>query len=101
MFRRCVISGFLLQTEKSVIPHRVRRAGRGGFFYPRLLLATVLGFAGVLLAVSAFNARATQSRGNYHPDLTSKLQRWVVDHTANGKQAEFLVVLSDQADLAE
>ncbi len=80
---------------------RVRRAARGGFFYPRFLLATVLGFAGVLLAVSAFNARATQSRGNYHPDLASKLQQWVVDHTANGKQAEFLVVLSDQADLAE
>ncbi len=28
-----------------------------------------------------------------------KIASWVLDHTANGNQAEFLVVLSDQADL--
>jgi subtilisin family serine protease len=30
-----------------------------------------------------------------------KIARWVRDHTANGRQAEFLVVLSDQADLTQ
>jgi subtilisin family serine protease len=30
----------------------------------------------------------------------SKIAPWVVDHTAGGKQAEYLVVLSDQADLS-
>src|SRR5438552_8150667 len=30
----------------------------------------------------------------------SKIAPWVLQHTADGKQAEFLVVLSDQADLS-
>ena len=30
----------------------------------------------------------------------SKIAPWVLDHTANGKQAEYLVVLSDQADFS-
>src|SRR5947209_16963483 len=29
----------------------------------------------------------------------SKIAPWVLQHTADGKEAEFLVVLSDQADL--
>ena len=31
----------------------------------------------------------------------SKVAPWVVDHTLNGQQAEFIVVLADQADLSE
>ena len=31
---------------------------------------------------------------------SSKIAPWVLDHTANGQQAEFFVVLSDQADLS-
>jgi hypothetical protein len=30
----------------------------------------------------------------------SKIAPWVLQHTADGKEAEFLVVLSDQADLS-
>jgi hypothetical protein len=29
----------------------------------------------------------------------SKIALWVVEHTTNGQQAEFFVVLADQADL--
>ena len=30
----------------------------------------------------------------------NKIAPWVVEHTANGQQAEFMVVLADQADLS-
>ena len=29
-----------------------------------------------------------------------KIAPWVIEHTANGQQAEFFVVLADQADLS-
>src|SRR5205823_14151086 len=31
---------------------------------------------------------------------TSKIAPWVIEHTANGQQAEVFVVLADQADLS-
>src|SRR4030095_3893120 len=31
----------------------------------------------------------------------SKIAPWVMEHTANGRQAEFFVVLTDQADLSQ
>ena len=37
------------------------------------------------------------------PEQTAALRKiapWVTEHTANGKQAEFMVVLADQADLS-
>ena len=30
----------------------------------------------------------------------NKIAPWVMEHTANGQQAEFFVVLADQADLS-
>ena len=33
----------------------------------------------------------------FHP---GKIAPWVVEHTANGQQAEFMVVIADQADLS-
>ena len=30
----------------------------------------------------------------------NKIEPWVIEHTANGQQAEFMVVLADQADLS-
>src|SRR6202035_494543 len=40
-----------------------------------------------------------QSHGQGQSAAMSKIAPWVLQHTENGKQAEFLVVLSDQADL--
>src|SRR6185295_19639649 len=42
--------------------------------------------------------------GNYSPPATqtpalNKIAPWVIEHTAGGKQAEFLVIMSKQADL--
>ena len=33
-------------------------------------------------------------------ERSTKIAPWVIDHTANGQRAEFIVVLSDQADLS-
>ena len=33
--------------------------------------------------------------------MTSKIAPWVIEHTANGQQAEFMVVLAEQADLRQ
>src|SRR2546430_918420 len=42
----------------------------------------------------------SQSRAQDQSAAMSKIAPWVLQHTADGKQAEFLVVLSDQADLS-
>src|SRR5439155_24459718 len=34
------------------------------------------------------------------PSAAQKIAPWVVEHTANGQQAEFFVVLADRADLS-
>jgi len=34
------------------------------------------------------------------PSAATKIAPWVMEHTANGQQAEFFVVLADQADLS-
>ena len=55
----------------------------------------MLGSASLLLAASGLNVRSASVPRPINP----KLARWVVDHTTNGQQAEFMVVLADQADL--
>src|SRR5438445_8538747 len=42
----------------------------------------------------------SQSRAQDQSAAMSKIAPWVLQHTADGKQAEFLVVRSDQADLS-
>ncbi|NTU62157.1 MAG: hypothetical protein HGB05_01850 [Chloroflexi bacterium] len=52
----------------------------------------------VLLIAIALPALAVSSSAR--AEAVSKIHRWVIDHTANGQSAEFLVVLADQADLS-
>src|SRR5437588_1165831 len=58
----------------------------------------------MLLLFSAAAAAAlwalSQSHAQDQSAALSKIAPWVLQHTADGKQAEFLVVLSDQADLS-
>src|ERR1700682_2411273 len=42
----------------------------------------------------------SQSHSQDQSAALSKIAPWVLQHTADGKEAEFLVVLSDQADLS-
>jgi hypothetical protein len=74
-------------------PSRWRR-----IFCSLLLLAACVAFIGAI-AVSRQPAVAAGARGTSALQL-SKIAPWVLEHTANGQQAEFFVVLTDQADLS-
>ena len=53
--------------------------------------------AGIAVLGAIVSSRATGQEG---PDATAnKIEPWVIEHTANGQQAELMVVLVDQADL--
>ena len=58
----------------------------------------------VVLCLIAGTIASAQSSDNQTDSARSaalaKLAPWVLEHTQNGKQAEFLVVLADQADLS-
>ena len=64
----------------------------------------------VFAATVAFIAAVASSRAGGQSQRTDGSQRvpapeqkiasWVIEHTANGQQAEFFVVLADQADLS-
>ena len=59
-----------------------------------IVAAAIAAFA----AMGSSRAIGQRVRDNaFHP---GKIAPWVVEHTANGQQAEFMVVLADQADLS-
>jgi len=64
-------------------------------FFSFLLTAAAL--AG-LAAISS--SRARDQAGSPNQNDSAKIAPWVVEHTANGYRAEFIVVLADQADLS-
>ncbi len=55
--------------------------------------------AAALGAVASSRA-VSQSSGPEQAAALRKIAPWVTEHTAGGKQAEFMVVLADQADLS-
>ena len=55
-------------------------------------IGTIVGLRQPVLAAGAGGNTALQS---------GKIASWVMEHTANGQQAEFFVVLTDQADLSQ
>ena len=58
----------------------------------------VAGAIAVFVAFGSSHAIGQRVRDNaFHP---GKIAPWVVEHTANGQQAEFMVVLADQANLS-
>src|SRR5438876_11419338 len=67
--------------------------GRRIFFSFLLTAAALAGLA----AISS--SRATDQASSPNKD-SGKIAPWVVEHTANGYRAEFIVVLADQADLS-
>src|SRR5262245_42866857 len=68
----------------------------------RRMFCSVLFAAAAIAAFAAIgSSRATGKGGPPAPTTTAnKIAPWVVQHTANGQQAEFMVVLADQADLS-
>jgi serine protease AprX len=76
---------------------RKRRPSPSGFFNPRFLFGVALFLAGTFLAFLSF--AAAPSRLPDQGAALNKIAPWVIERTANGNEAEFLVVLADQADL--
>ena len=96
--------------KKKSVSQFVRRSfGEGGFFKLRVLLGLLLCFGGITVVLFALGQTAAGQRrtpsGHASPLMNrsaaaNKIAAWVMEHTANGQQAEFLVVLADQADLS-
>ena len=83
-----------------MIPNSNRRSASSRL---RVLVCLLLLLAACIAAVGAISSsRATGStrRGIAASTFYFKIAPWVIDHTANGQQAEFFVVLADQADLS-
>ena len=67
-------------------------------FCSLFVVAAVLSAAGAVAS-----SRVTKEEGtaiSSRPSVAQKIAPWVVEHTANGRKTEFLVVLVDQADLS-
>src|SRR5439155_5148813 len=73
--------------------------------WPRLrrLFCSLLIVAAAIAALGAFGSSRASSQGSPPEQAVgaTKIAPWVMEHTANGQQAEFFVVLADQADLSE
>lgn len=86
-----------------------RSLGGGGSPWRRIFCSLFLVASAVALIGAIASSRAVGQRveirsasqrveeNAFHP---GKIAPWVVEHTANGQQAEFFVVLADQADLS-
>src|SRR5437870_9051515 len=76
---------------------RKSRASELGLFNSRIFFGLGLCSIGMLLALLSF--AAPPPRVPNGSAAVGKIAPWVLERTANGKQAEFLVLLVDQADL--
>src|SRR6266853_3977904 len=81
-----------LHPTSTFTPSRWRRV-----FSSLLLLAAFVAIIGAI--ASPRQPAVAAPGGGIGPLQSSKIAPWVMEHTANGQQAEFLVVLADQADL--
>ena len=82
-----------LPRTSTFTPSRCRRV-----FSSLLLLAA---FVAILGAIASSRQPAVAAPGGgTGPFQSGKIAPWVMEHTANGQQAEFFVVLADQADLS-
>src|SRR5438094_414483 len=74
------------------------------FTSPRLrrLFCSLFIVAAAIGALGAFGSSHATNQGSSPEQaaIATKIAPWVMEHTANGQQAEFFVVLADQADLS-
>src|SRR4029077_20887451 len=67
----------------------------------RIFCSLFLVAAAVALVSAVASSNAVGQRIGGNPvNIANKIAPWVVEHTAYGQQAEFFVVLADQADLS-
>src|SRR6266568_4907153 len=67
----------------------------------RRVLSTLLFAAALAATIGAVGSSRAVGGSDSHDQSAamSKIAPWVSEHTANGQQAEFLIVLADQADV--
>src|SRR6516162_9562838 len=67
----------------------------------RPIFCSLFFVAAVAAAIGAVASSRTSGQGESPNQSVAaqKIAPWVTEHTANGQQAEFFVVLADQADL--
>ena len=66
----------------------------------RAVLCLVLFIAASIAVFAAIGSSHATGQRSRNTVLNHKIAPWVIEHTANGQQAEFFVVLADQADLS-
>ena len=68
----------------------------------RRLFCSLFIVAAAIAALGAFGSSRASSQASppEQAAIATKIAPWVMEHTANGQQAEFFVVLADQADLS-
>src|SRR5215510_2027912 len=66
----------------------------------RRLFCSLLIVAAAIAVLGAFGTSRASSQGSppEQAAIATKIAPWVMEHTANAQQAEFLLVLADQAD---
>ena len=92
--------------KKSAFESVRRNFHQSGFFRLRVLSGVLLCFAGVTLVLALGKASAQPRTPAVQTKMllgglaaANKIAPWVMEHMANGQEAEFFVVLADQADL--
>ena len=108
--RAVSITTIIISMKKKSASQFVRRNFRqGGFFKLRVFIGVLLCFAGVDDCSVCAWAKRQRNHGHRQSNANApwnrfpaanKIAPWVMEHTANGQKAEFLVVLADQADLS-
>jgi serine protease AprX len=66
----------------------------------RAVLCLVLFIAASVAVFAAIGSSHATGQRSRNTVFNHKIAPWVIEHTANGQQAEFFVVLADQADLS-
>src|SRR6266513_4240993 len=66
----------------------------------RAVLCLVLVIAASIAVFAAIGSSHATGQGSRNTVFNRKIAPWIIEHTANGQQAEFFVVLADQADLS-
>src|SRR5438094_1524840 len=81
---------------------KTKSTSQSAFFNVRVLLASVFCLAGFFIVLGEIASSRTSGQGGSPNQSVAaqKIAPWVTEHTANGQQTEFFVVLADQADLS-
>ena len=83
-------------SHRASVPSPWRR-----IFCSLFLVAAVVALVAAVASSDAVGQRVElPSQSTFHPAPAQKIAPWVMEHTANGQQAEFFVLLADQADLS-